>query len=358
MPRLVSDPAEIDADWLSEALREGGVLPTGRVTDVARKMIGTGKMGDNVRYTLTYENAPNAAPLSVVAKLPAAEPTARASSVARQSYLREVRFYQEIAPRIPMRTPHCFAALIDDAGSDYVILMEDLSPAMPGDQTDVCTLEQAELAIREAAKLHGPLMNDASLLTSEAITQSDPAGSALAKQLLVQLAPAFVERFRDRITREGEALLERFCQGFPEYAASYAGPRTAVHADYRSENMLFGSDAGGYPIAIVDWQSPLYGCPLTDVAYFLGNGPSVDARRAHERHLVETYRKELSAFGAELAADECWQLYRRSSLHGILITILGCMTSGQEARSDRMFANMIERHLQHALDLEAHEFLS
>jgi hypothetical protein len=34
------------------------------------------------------------------------------------------------------------------------------------------------------------------------------------------------------------------------------------------------------------------------------------------------------------------------------------MTSGQEERSDRMFGNMIERHLQHALDLEANEFLN
>ena len=358
MPRLVSDPAEIDAAWLSEALHESGALPTGRVKTVARKMIGTGKMGDNVRYTLTYENAPNAAPVSVVAKLPAAEPTARASSVARKSYLREVRFYQEIAPRIPMRTPHCYASLIDDAASDYVILMEDLAPAVPGDQTGQCSLEQAELAIREAAKLHAPLMNDTSLLASEAITQSSSEGSALARQLLMQLTPPFVERFRERISPEGETLLERFASGFPEYVEGYAGPLTAVHADYRSENMLFGTAEGGYPIAIVDWQSPLYGCPLTDIAYFLGNGPSIEARREHERELVEAYRKELASFGAELSSDECWQMYRRCSMHGFLLTILGCMTSGQEERSDRMFANMIERHLQHALDLEAEEFLS
>lgn len=358
MPRLVSDPAEIDANWLSEALRDCGALPTGRVAAVSRKMIGNGKMGDNVRYTLTYEDAPSSAPLSVVAKLPAAEPTARASSIARKSYLREVRFYQEIAPRIPMCTPECYVALIDDAASDYVVLMEDLAPARTGDQTQACSLEHAELAIREAAKLHGPLMNDDSLLESEAINQSNPEGSALGQQLMLQLFPEFVDRFRASITSEGEALIERFSHGFAGWAQGYSGPLTAVHADYRSENMLFGTDEGGYPIAIVDWQSPLYGCPLTDVAYFLGNGPSIDDRRAHERELVEAYRKELASFGAELSADDCWQLYRRSALHGILITVLGCMTSGQEERSDVMFANMIERHLQHALDLEAEEFLN
>ena len=358
MPRLVSDPGEIDADWLTEALRESGALPTGRVTSVSSNLIGTGKMADNVRYELTYSGAPGDAPASVVAKLPAAEPTARANSIARKSYLREVRFYQEIARHIPMRTPHTHVALIDDAASDYVILMEDLAPARPGDQTDACTLEQAELAVREAAKLHAPLMNDDSLLESEAINQSGPEGSDLGQRLLLQLSPAFVERFRDRISAEGEALVERFSHGFAAWAQGYDGPRTAVHADYRSENMLFGAAEGGHPISVVDWQSPLYACPLVDIAYFLGNGPSTQDRRIHERELVETYRKELGAFGVDLSPDDCWRQYRRNSLHGILITVLGCMTSGQEERSDRMFGNMIERHLQHALDLEADEFLN
>ena len=48
--------------------------------------------------------------------------------------------------------------------------------------------------------------------------------------------------------------------------------------------------------------------------------------------------------------EECWREYRRYSLHGVLITVLGSMLSGQDARGDRMFHAMIERHLQHALD--------
>ncbi|NNL66428.1 MAG: hypothetical protein HKP30_09315, partial [Myxococcales bacterium] len=95
MPRLVSDPASLDATWLTEALREAGALPAGRVTDARGQHIGHGKMGDNVRYALRYADAPADAPASVVAKLPAADPTARAGSVARGGYLREVRFYQE-----------------------------------------------------------------------------------------------------------------------------------------------------------------------------------------------------------------------------------------------------------------------
>jgi hypothetical protein len=34
------------------------------------------------------------------------------------------------------------------------------------------------------------------------------------------------------------------------------------------------------------------------------------------------------------------------------------MFTGQDERGDRMFAAMIERHLQHAVDLECGEFLA
>lgn len=357
MSRLVATPEQIDATWLSEALREAGVLPTGRVAEARGRMIGHGKMGDNVRYALRYDGAPEGAPESVVAKLPAADPTARGGSVARGGYLREVRFYQEIAPRVPMRTPRAYAAEIDAAGSDYVILMEDLAPAEPGDQMRGCSASEAEVAVREAARLHAPLANDASLAAREWIAKSTPEGSALGQQLLVQFWPGFLERFRASISLEGEALAERFVHGFAAWAQGYTGPRTLVHADYRVENMLFATPAGGDPVAVVDWQSAMHGCGLIDVAYFLGNGLEPRDRRAHEREFVEGYRKELARFGVELAADACWEQYRRYTLHGVLITVLGCMTSGQEERSDRMFAAMIERHLEHALDLDGGDFL-
>jgi hypothetical protein len=37
--------------------------------------------------------------------------------------------------------------------------------------------------------------------------------------------------------------------------------------------------------------------------------------------------------------------------------VLGSMLSGQDERGDRMFVAMIERHLQHALDVDAGEFV-
>lgn len=354
---LVSAPDAITPEWITEALRRSGVLPHGRVREAPGRIIGNGKMGENVRYDLVYEGAPDGAPSSVVAKLPATDPTARASSAAQGSYWREVNFYREVAPRIPMRTPRAYAALVDDNKADYVILMEDMRPAEPGDQIAGCDAARAEIAVREAAKLHAPFHGDASVESLEWVGQTTPENAQLGQMIMVALWPGFVERFGASMSVEGRALGERFASQYAAFALAYTGPRTLVHADYRLENALFGNDRGGPPIAVVDWQSVLNSCGLVDVAYFLGGGLPVAERRTHERELVEIYRREMASLGVTLDPEECWREYRRYSLHGVLITVLGSMLSGQDERGDRMFHAMIERHLQHALDLEAGEFV-
>ena len=44
-------------------------------------------------------------------------------------------------------------------------------------------------------------------------------------------------------------------------------------------------------------------------------------------------------------------------MHGLMITILGASFSSPDERGDTMFLAMIQRHLQHCVDLKADEFL-
>ena len=55
MVAIASSPEQITAEWLTTALQESGYLSEGRVITAAYKIIGTGKMGDNARYTLGYD---------------------------------------------------------------------------------------------------------------------------------------------------------------------------------------------------------------------------------------------------------------------------------------------------------------
>src|SRR5262245_47682281 len=114
----------LDPDGLTAALQASGTLPAGvRVTAVDRQQVGTGQMGDCQRLALTY-SAEVDAPATLVAKLPSSDETSRATGMAMRTYEVEVRFYQQLADRLPVRSPVCHHAEIDLATGDFVLLLE------------------------------------------------------------------------------------------------------------------------------------------------------------------------------------------------------------------------------------------
>src|SRR5581483_6134284 len=143
----------VTAEWLTEAL--GPVLGGASVTAVETTTVGTGQMGDSVRLTLAYDR-PAPLPSSLVAKLPASDPTSRATAAALRNYEIEVSFYRELAPHLPVRNPHCHVALHDPASDDFILVLEDMAPAQQGDQLAGCSVDRAAIAVAELPKLHAP----------------------------------------------------------------------------------------------------------------------------------------------------------------------------------------------------------
>jgi len=353
MIELITDPALITPQWFTDVLREWGSLPHGQVIDVTWKMIGTGKMGDNARFNLSYDGQYDA-PATLIAKLPATDETAKMMAGGMGAYLKEVMFYKELARETSMYTAKIYLALIDDDGGNFIILMEDLSPAEPGSQLVGETLEHARSALDEAAKLHAAFFDNNELLAKDYITRTDAEGAAFGQELLVQNWPGFLQRFGGDISEECIAFGNDYVGNHANWVAHYSGPKTLVHGDFRSENILF-SETGA--AATVDWQTLTESCCMADVAYFIGGSLEIEARRSHEKELLEFYRQCLAQQGVALDAGECWQQYRAFSINGLLITVLGAMFSQAEERSDQMFLVMIQRHLQHCVDMNAREYL-
>ena len=49
-------------------------------------------------------------------------------------------------------------------------------------------------------------------------------------------------------------------------AEAREGPRCLTHNDFRPDNMMFGTAAGGHPITVLDWQSFAYFLPFNGQA--------------------------------------------------------------------------------------------
>jgi aminoglycoside/choline kinase family phosphotransferase len=355
---IAETPEALTPAWLTDALTRAGHLTDARVVDVALRPLGTGQMSDSLHVTLTYDE-PTDAPASLVAKLPAADPTSRATALALRNYEKEVRFYQHLAPGLPMRTPAVFYADIDVTTASFVLLLEDLAPAAPGDQLEGCTPEEAEIAIAELVRLHAPRWDDPALLELDWL-HADPEAS---RQLMAMLMPTLWDGFRERyaadvpphVHQAGDVLFTHL----EAYLTVEDDARTIVHGDYRLDNLLFDATPGGTPIAVVDWQTCTVGSALQDVAYFIGAGLHEGDRRAGEEGLVRRYHASLVGAGVgNYDWDRCWRDYRRGTWAGLLVAVAASMMVERTERGDQMFLTMASRHARHALDLDAPELLT
>ena len=355
---IADTPEALTASWLTRALRESRLLDPGSVREVRLDPVGTGQMCDSLRLSITYD-APTDAPTTMVAKLPAASETSRATAKALGSYENEVRFYQELAPHLPIRTPVVYHADIDVESASFVLLLEDLAPGRQGDQLAGCSPEVAAIAVGELVRLHAPRWADPSLGEIPWLARDAEAGQQFMLMLLPTLWAGFRDRYGADLGREvhtaGDALFNRL----EDYLSADTSPQTIVHGDYRLDNLLFDPTPGGVPVAVVDWQTCTLGNALNDVAYFLGAGLLPEHRRAVEEDLVRTYHRDLVAAGVGgYDWDRCWHDYRRGTWPGLIMAIAASMLVEQTERGDQMFLAMAHRHAQHALDLDAVDVLA
>jgi hypothetical protein len=352
--KLVSRPEDVSVQWMNEALSAAGCLDAAVVESLDFELIGTGKMGDNARFCLSYGGEAGSAPTTVVGKFPAADETARAMASAGGAYYNEVMFYRELAPRTSMRTPHIYVAELSEDNTEFMLLMEDLAPAEPGSAFVGESRERSLLVLEQIARLATAFYGEEGLGERDHVMSSArDDGGAFGQALLEQSWPGFLDRFGHGLSREAVELGERYVNGYKQFITAYDGPMTLAHGDLRSENLLFADGV----VTTVDWQTPGESSPLTDAAYFLGGSLEVADRRLWEQELVSRYREFMAEYGVDLSQAECWSQYRRQSMHGIIITVLGASFSEPAERSDRMFLTMIQRHLQHCVDVQALEFL-
>lgn len=346
---FISRPDQVTPEWLTAVLRAAGATDEGTVVDVKATPVGTGQVGDSVRFALSWDDA-DAGPATVVGKFPTEDETSRATATAVRTYEVETRFYQQLRGRVDIAAPVPYYAQIDLATHDFAILMNDLAPAEQGDQIAGCTPDEAAIAVEEAAKLHAPLWGDSTLAGLDWMNRNSPEG---LRGLVDMVWPGFLERYDGRLDAEvvdaGSVLVERL----EAYLSWRPEQLTAVHGDFRLDNMLFDPSPAGVPMTTVDWQTVSHGPGVQDVAYFLGTGLEPDLRAEVEQDLVKEYLSTLRAGGVkDQSFEACWDQYRRSAFAGFIMAMISSMIVGQTDRGDEMFMAMANRSGRMALDLD------
>ena len=334
MAEFPAHPDAVTADWLGEQL----ALDGSRITAVRWEPIGTGQVGDSVRFHLDYDRG-GAGPATLAGKFPAEDAMSRGTAAAFGLYAKEVGFYRELQPHLSVRTPRTYAAEIADNATDFILLFEDLGPARGGNQLTSCSAADARAAMPQSAAIHAPSWNN-SALTDLPWLQPQPGQADQIKALYPNAQAIFRERYADSLQPEFMALCEQLNEMSAEWLGREGGNRCVVHGDFRLDNMLFDIKGGAEPIAVLDWQTVAVGNGLTDIGYFLGTGIGDALRRECETELLDLYCAEMTARGVQLSRDAVWDDYVLGALHGISTAVFSAAYVERTPRGDANFLSM------------------
>lgn len=352
-------PEGMTADWLTSKLKAAGWLPAGAVAAISRELVGdgTGMMSNLSRLRVTYEGDSNDLPDAFVVKYPSDNPTNREIAMSFHLYEREVRYFAELDIRTSAYSPRTY--LSELSGDNFIILMEDLSAYQVGDQAAGADLDQTERAIDELAKLHATFWDvRADLEWVPGIAESYHADNMAALigvgwPVMCDLFEAFVPA---EIAHRGQDIVAaiRSLQ-----ASMMRAPVTLLHGDFRMENLLFGTRPDHHRIAIIDWQGPLIGRGMVDVALFLGQSTRTEVRREHESALIQRYVRGLKSAGVkDYTAERAWQEYQAAILYNWIYT--GVVAGTLDVHNEKAFtwmSQMVMRQSDATLDLDVFRLL-
>jgi hypothetical protein len=338
----------LSTEWLGQVLEAP-------VTGFTVAPLGFGQMGDSFRVELTYDGAVKG-PSTVVLKVAAADETSRATGLALRIFEVEVRFYLDLVSQLVAPVPTCLFGEVDAETGWFTLLLQDMAPAVQGDQLLGCTPDQAELALVELARLHASGWQRPELAALSWLNRTTPESSAFTSTLIGGLFPGFLERYAELLTERQTEICTRLIDRLTPYLADRIGPMTVVHGDYRLDNLLF---KGAAAVTIIDWQTATWGPPMTDASYFTACAlADTDERAKLEPALIRTYHDELLASEVtDYSWDQCWHDYRRMSFGTLVMAIASSMLVERTERGDRMFLCSIERACAQIDHLDALELL-
>ena len=248
-------PEEVGTEWMTWALRRSGTLADGaRVTSVDREPCGTGQLADSYRFTLGYDS-PGAGPGTVVGKFASEDPASRAFGQQSGYYRTEIRFYQQLAPRLSaVALPTALHAEVADDGAEFVLLMDDLAPARVVDQLSGCTVDEAALVVRQLAALHAGSWRNDQLATTDWLHGAIASFTDITANFRATVE-AFPATFGDLVSESDLRQAAKLNAHLAEWNSLISTPLCLWHSDIRADNLLFDARGGRTPVALLDWQA-------------------------------------------------------------------------------------------------------
>lgn len=354
-PPSPSDPAQVDAAWLTWHLREAGLLHEATIQDVQCEPFGEsiGFLSRMSKVVPTYSAQNPAHPQSLILKMDTQDPTFRAVANRLRAFDREVGFYQNMASQTPTRLPTVYAS--NGEGGSGWLLMEDLSHLDRGDQVHGLSNQQVETVLGHIAAVHATFWEHPVLQNFAWLPEHD----FWFREDLSGIWPQFRENYELRIGQDAKTLIEWVLANCEKLDAAIAErSHTLVHGDLRADNLLLGEPGSEDEVLILDWQTVTRSLGAIDVAMIIGGSDPPAERAGHYSELFEAWFDALSSHGIR-------QYSKRDALTDLRLALLSCLRiplkvfrelrgpDFRNAREAQLADCFILRHTSAALEFDA-----
>ena len=325
---------EITPEWLTAALRQGGILRSTHVRAVEASVIGDehGFTGVVARLQVAYGGGP-AGPASIVAKLPTANRVVESSyrrrlgtgTAARHELAeraaRELRFLAHIGARHTTPAPRLLHGAVDGRRGAVALLLEDVRGARQADLLAGMSAAEARAVLRAMADFHAGWWGRA-----EQVAEWLPrwGGDAAERQeRYARRAATFLARHARSLPHGAANVVRRLVTGYERVIRGLAGgPSTIIHGDLHADNVLLRGPAAEPSAVVLDWQTVARGPAAVDVSLLLVSSLTTAERRANEEQLLDEYWQRLVAGGVTgYERADLWHDYRAATMWQLAGTV-------------------------------------
>ncbi len=353
---------DVTPEWMTAALGQHGI-DTNAIS-VTPEPIGeaAGANGVTVRLKVAYAAGSNPGPESMIIKLPATAPAVKQVAIRQQFYQNEIHFYDDFADRLLVNIPRRYYSGMDEEAELFALLLEDMAPAVTGNDFTGCTYEEAILAVREMAKLHAPWWNSPDLDSVGWLPTGEPNVAFANTRFNDVVFPGVMANYGHTFSPIVKTVVEAYCTDFASIVdVISAAPYTLTHSDYRLVNLLIGGEKMSPKVTVIDWQRVAKAKGLVDIAFFAVLSLPTERRREWESSLVEAYYADLVKLGVtDYSLEQCRLDYRLCAFAPMRIT----MAYGARPDTDlggehgkRLQITLIERVSAAIEDMNLREFL-
>lgn len=330
--RIPQSVEEIDAAWLTHAIRSAGLIDAANVVGFRAGSPGSGVgfQGQTIRISLDWDIEESNAPDAVLVKFPTDNVGNRGLAEAEGSYDREFDFYERLSGDFPIRVPRLIHAVRDPGPSPaarrrreglvdglpapvvkfigrharklvrpskrrYALVMEYIPDARITTAADLPPAEDLSAILRTLAEMHAHFWGDSRLADDSVfewsmVSQMPNVMHGLYRAWRDEVVEREPGVFTDELMRHADWVGDHIV----DLVAYLNEPLSIRHGDCRTDNMLFTDDG----LVMIDFGVAGSGRPAGDVAYLLSETiPPGPGARATFLRLCREYHDCLVATG-------------------------------------------------------------